>query len=247
VASIDRPSSPPQNYLWDKSETLFSMQYLTAENIFIWLFHASNLMAFLAFLLRDQLHLRVMMALSLLLQALYYYAIPGGPFFDPLFWKIVSFLANAVMIVLVFGGRLDFGIPSDLRELFNKISVLSPGQFRKLIKDAKRTTISEDPLLVEGQKPQHLHYLLRGFADITKGQTHHKISSGVFLGEVAFLNETAASATVHLGEDAECVSWDSTILRSLMAKDKTIDIAMRGFFNHDLAAKVANSVPLRAE
>lgn len=221
------------------------MQYLTAETIFIWLFHASNLMAFLAFLLRDQLHLRVMMAISLFLQGLYYYAIPGGPFFDPLFWKIVSFLANAVMIVLVFGGRIDFGIPSDLRELFNTISVLSPGQFRKLVKEAKRTKASELPLLVEGQKPQQLHYLLRGVAEIKKGQTQHNISSGVFLGEVAFLNEIAASATVHLRDDAECVSWDSTGLRALMAKDKAIDIAMRGIFNHDLASKVANSVPLQ--
>jgi Popeye protein conserved region len=229
----------------DKSETSFSMHYFTAENIFIWLFHASNLMAFLAFLLRDQLHLRVMMALSLFLQGLYYYAIPGGPFFDPLFWKVVSFAANAIMIVLVFGGRLDYGIPNDLRALFDKISVLSPGQFRKLVKESKRTVSSEDPLLVEGQKPQQLHYLLRGFAEITKGHSRHKISSGVFLGEVAFLNSTAASATVHLGEDAECVTWDSTDLQSLMAKDKAIDIAMRGIFNHDLASKVANSVPLQ--
>jgi hypothetical protein len=223
------------------------MGYLNAENVFVWLFHASNLMAFLAFLLRDQLHLRVMMALSLFLQGLYYYAIPGGPFFDPLFWKVVSFVANTIMIVLVFGGRLDFGIPADLRGLFEKISVLSPGQFRKLVKQSKRTVFSDGPLLVEGQKPRQLHYLLRGFAEITKGQSRHKISSGVFLGEVAFLNSTAASATVHLGEDAECVSWDSAELRSLMAKDKSIDIAMRGIFNHDLASKVANSVPLKAE
>ncbi len=223
------------------------MSYLSAEAVFIWLFHASNLMAFLAFLLRDQLHLRVMMALSLLLQGLYYYAIPGGPFFDPLFWKIVSFFANALMIILVFSGRLDFGIPSDLRALFDKISVLSPGQFRKLIKDARRTLPAENPLLVEGQKPQHLHYLLRGTAEIAKGQSRHKISSGVFLGEVAFLNSTAASATVQLSEDAECVSWDSGALYTLMAKNKSIDIAMRGIFNHDLAAKVANSVPLKME
>ena len=222
------------------------MQYFTTENIFIWLFHASNLMAFLAFLLRDQLHLRLMMAISFFLQGLYYYAIPGGPLFDPLVWKIVSFLANALMIVLVFGGRLDFGIPSDLRELFNKISVLSPGQFRKLVKSSQRTRPSQNPLLVEGQTPQHLHYLLNGVAEISKGKTQHRISSGVFLGEVAFLNKTAASATVHLEENAECVSWDSSTLRSLMAKDKAIDIAMRGVFNHDLAWKVANSVPLQS-
>jgi hypothetical protein len=217
---------------------------ITAASLFTVLFHVSNLMAFLAFLLRDQLQLRVMMAVSLFLQGLYYYSIPGGPFFDPLFWKIVSFAANFLMIILVFGGRIDFGIPADLRSLYEKISVLSPGQFRKLAKLSTRSKDTEVPLLVEGQKVDQLHYLLKGNASIAKGKTRNAIASGVFLGEVAFLNGTPASATVRLQPGAECVSWDSQTLKHLMQKDKTIDIAMRGVFNHDLAAKVASSVPL---
>ena len=215
-----------------------------ATSLFTVLFHVSNLIAFLAFLLRDQLQLRVMMAVSLFLQGLYYYSIPGGPLFDPLFWKIVSFAANFLMIVLVFGGRIDFGIPADVRSLYGKISVLSPGQFRKLIKSSTRTTASDQPLLQEGQKPAKLHYLLSGCATITKGNSTHSIAAGMFLGEVAFLNNTTASATVQLQQDAECVTWDSDTLKALMQKNKAIDIAMRGVFNHDLAAKVAASVPL---
>ena len=114
-------------------------------NIFVLLFHLSNLMAFLAFLLRDQLQLRLLMALSLLLQALYYYSIPGGPLFDPLFWKIVSFAANGVMIVMVFGGGLDFGVPEDLRELFDKMAVLTPGKFRKLVSRTVRVPSDGTP------------------------------------------------------------------------------------------------------
>ena len=217
---------------------------ITAASLFTVLFHVSNLMAFLAFLLRDQLQLRMVMAVSLFLQGLYYYSIPGGPLFDPLFWKIVSFAANFLMILLVFGGRIDFGIPADLRGLYDKINVLSPGQFRKLIKSSTRTGPSNQPLLREGQKPDQLHYLLSGSASINKGKTSHKIAAGVFLGEVAFLNDTTASATVHLHDGAECVSWDIKSLKSMMQKDKALDIAMRGIFNHDLAAKVAASVPL---
>jgi Popeye protein conserved region len=217
---------------------------LTATSLFTVLFHVSNLMAFLAFLLRDQLQLRVMMAVSLFLQGLYYYSIPGGPLFDPLFWKVVSFAANFLMIVLVFGGRIDFGIPADLRGLYEKISVLSPGQFRKLAKLATRSKDTDVPLLVEGQKVDQLHYLLKGRASIAKGKNRNAIVSGVFLGEVAFLNGTLASATVRLQPGAECVSWDSQALKHLMQKDKTIDIAMRGIFNRDMAAKVAGSIPL---
>lgn len=223
------------------------MTQISMEAIFTALFHASNLMAFLAFLLRDQLQLRLMMAVSLFLQGLYYYAIPGGPFFDPLFWKVVSFAANFLMILLVFGGRIDFGIATDVRGLYDRISVLSPGQFRKLIKSSLRIKKSATPLLRQKEKPHQLHYLLKGFAVITKGQSRHRVAAGVFLGEVAFLNDTLASATVELEDDAECLTWDSQALKQLMNKDKAIDIAMRGIFNHDLAAKVANSVPLTTE
>jgi Cyclic nucleotide-binding domain len=216
----------------------------TMTQLFTALFHISNLMAFLAFLLRDQLKLRLLMAISLFLQGLYYYAIPGGPFYDPLFWKIVSFAANILMIVLVFNGRIDFGIPPDLRGLYERIAVLNPGQFRKLLRPCFRTTATPEPLLVTGEKPKHLHYLLKGSAIISKNGSTHAIASGVFLGEVAFLNNSTASATVTLHPESECLSWDVETLKALMQKDKSIDIAMRGFFNHDLAAKVAASVPL---
>lgn len=216
----------------------------TAATIFTALFHVSNLMAFFAFLLRDQLQLRLLMAVSLFLQALYYFALPGGPLVDPLFWKIVSFLANLSMILLVFGGMLDFGVPQDLRELFDKIRVLSPGQFRRLVKQSRRVSLTDVPLIIEGQRPDNLYYLLSGNALLNKGGMLRTLPAGQFLGEIAFLNSSPASATVSLEEGAQCIAWDAEWLKTLMRKDRAIDIAMRGVFNHDLAAKVANSLPL---
>lgn len=225
-------------------EPMFNIDFTSPAGIFTVLFHISNLLAFLSFLLRDQLKLRILMAISLFLQGLYYYAIPTGPFYDPLFWKIVSFLANLLMIVLVFGGKLDFGIPQDLRGLFDKISVLTPGQFRKLIAVSSRTLGTGEAILVSGVEPSQLHYLLRGSAELKKQAHISSIATGSFLGEITFLNGGVASASVLLPEGAECLSWDREKLHRLMQSDKTIDIAMRGVFNHDLAAKVAGSIPI---
>ena len=212
-------------------------------SIFVLLFHFSNLMAFLAFLLRDQLQLRLLMGVSLFLQGLYYYSVPGGPLFDPLFWKVVSFLANIVMIALVFGGRLDFGIAEDLRPLFDRIAVLTPGQFRKLTARTVRVPGGGAAILTEGMK---LYYLLKGEAQIIKNRQTTTLQSGAFLGEIAFLSDLPASATVVLKEGAECIAWNRAALLQMMKKDAAIDIAMRGFFNHDLAYKVARSVPIAA-
>lgn len=217
---------------------------MNTTTIFLIFFHVSNLMAFLAFLLRDQLQLRLLMAVSFVMQGLYYYSVPGGPLVDPLFWKIVSFIANVGMIVLLFGGKIDFGIPDDLRGLFRQIAVLTPGQFRKLVAFAGRNRADDMPLLVEGDHPHELYYLIRGQAEITKGTSRRVIGPDIFLGEIAFLTGAPASATVRLLEDAECVSWHSAKLKALMSRDKAIDIALRGLFNSDLASKVAASVPM---
>ncbi|NMD07176.1 MAG: cyclic nucleotide-binding domain-containing protein [Phyllobacteriaceae bacterium] len=217
---------------------------LNFSSIFVLLFHFSNLMAFLAFLLRDQLQLRLLMGISLFLQALYYYAIPGGPFFDPLFWKVVSFVANAVMIVLVFGGSLDFGIPEDLRSLFDKMAVLTPGQFRKLTARTVRVHGGGAAILTEGMKPDRLYYLLKGEAQIIKNRQTANLQAGAFLGEIAFLSDLPATATVVLNQGAECIAWNRAALLQTMKKDAALDIAMRGFFNHDPAYKVARSVPI---
>jgi Cyclic nucleotide-binding domain len=214
------------------------------SNLFVLLFHVSNLAAFLAFLLRDQLRLRLVMAVSLFLQGLYYYSVPGGPMVDPLFWKIVSFLANILMIALVFGGGLDFGIPEDLRELYDKIAVLTPGQFRRLVAKTVRVEGTGSAILTEGMKPDRLYYLLRGDAQIIKNRQTSALQASAFLGEIAFLSDLPASATVVLNAGAECIAWNRAALLQLMRKDPAIDIAMRGFFNHDMAYKVARSVPI---
>ena len=187
------------------------------------------------------------MASSLFLQGLYYYAIPSGPLYDPLFWKIVSFLANLLMIVLVFGGRLDFGIPQELRGLYEKINVLTPGQFRKLVKEARPTYGTGEAILIAGIAPSHLHFLLKGSAEISKHKQIAKIAAGAFLGEIAFLNGGMATATVVLPTGAECLSWETKKLALLMQRDSAVDIAMRGIINRDLASKVANSLPLNIQ
>jgi Cyclic nucleotide-binding domain len=213
---------------------------------FTFLFHFSNLMLFLALLLRDQLQLRIVLGISFVFQGLYYYAIPGGPFYDPLFWKVVASLANVAMIILVVSGKLDFGIPEDLRELFDKMAVLTPGKFRKLVSRTVRVPGGGAAILTEGMKPDRLYYLLKGEAQIIKNRQATNIHSGAFLGEIAFLSDMPASATVVLNQGAECIAWNRAALLQMMRKDQALDIAMRGFFNHDLAYKVARSVPIPA-
>lgn len=224
---------------------MLSIPSIESIDYYTLLFHFSNLAAFLSFLLRDQMKLRLLMGVSLLLQAVYYYAIPGGPLVDSLFWKTVSFLANLLMIAITIHDNLDIGIPDYLRSLFVRLRVLTPGQFRKLVSGVVRIEGTGQTILNEGEIPTRLYFLLSGQASISKaGQVSVVIPSGAFLGEIAFLNRAEASATVALLPGATALYWQSAELRELMEKDSSIDIAMRGFFNHDLSHKLARSIPI---
>jgi CRP-like cAMP-binding protein len=106
---------------------------------------------------------------------------------------------------------------------------------------ATRVQGQHDKLLVQGEMAHRLYYLIRGHAQISKDGQSAKISPGAFLGEIAFLTKNPATANVSLDGDAECLSWTHEALTHIMNKEVSIDIAIRGLLNHDLARKVAQS------
>ncbi len=204
------------------------------------LFHIANAIAFLAFLFRDQLYLRAITVVSMVLQSVYYFTIIGGPLYNPLFWKAVTFLLNAAMIVLLFRDRIGYGIDPRTRPLYDQLEVLSYGQFRRLVAAGRRID-GPAALIEEGRRPAALYYVLSGEAEVRKAGETLSIGPHIFLGEIAFLTGGTASASVRLAEEAHCIAWDVTVLRALMAKERAIDIALRGLMNRDLAAKTARS------
>lgn len=208
--------------------------------VFPLLFHVGNAVALLALLLKDQLQLRLVFLVSLALQAAYYFGVPGGPLVDPLIWKVILISANVIMIVALFHDRLPFGVEVDLRPLFRKISVLTHGQFRRLVRPARRLQGRPgETILTQGQPSQALYYLVSGTASVQKHGQAIVVEAGSFLGEISFLTGHAATATVTLNEGAECLAWPRAALAALLAKDAALDIAIRGLLNHDLARKVS--------
>ena len=215
---------------------------ITPTVLFSILYHVANGLALLSLLMRDQFYLRLIFAASLLLQGLYYAAIPGGPLLDPLFWKVFSSITNFAMIAFLFHDRIDFGIKDNLRDLFDRIKVLTPGQFRRLTALAEHVHGPIEKILVLGEIPDTIYYVIKGHATVYKDGAKIRLSHGSFLGEIAFLTGGPATATVSLEADAECISWTHANLNRLAQKDVAIDIALRGLFNHDLAHKVTRSV-----
>jgi hypothetical protein len=205
------------------------------------IFHVGNAIALIAYLFRDQIHLRLVIIVSMILQSIYYLLISsGGPLFDPLVWKILTIVLNIIMIVLVFRDRLRFGIDDEVRPLFEAVDVLSPGQFRRLLACARRV---DGPMAMtqRGVRPDRLFHVLSGVAEVNKDGRRLSIGAGSFIGEIAFLTGGTATADVRLQPGARVLEWDVERLRALMRKEKAVDIALRGLLSHDLAMKTSQS------
>lgn len=205
------------------------------------IFHVGNAIALIAYLFRDQIHLRLVVILSMILQSIYYLLISTvGPQFDPLVWKVLTIALNIIMIVLIFRDRLRFGIDDEVRPLFEAFGVLSPGQFRRLLACAERV---DGPMAMtqRGVRPDHLFHVLSGFAEVNKDGRRLSVGAGSFIGEIAFLTGGPATADVGLLAEARVLKWEVGRLGALMRKEKAIDIALRGLLSHDLAMKTSNS------
>jgi CRP-like cAMP-binding protein len=63
----------------------------------------------------------------------------------------------------------------------------------------------------------------------------------MFIGEIAFLRDKAASATVMTASKSLYVSWNQDELRALLKKNDDLKNAMAALLSADMADKVARA------
>lgn len=84
-----------------------------------------------------------------------------------------------------------------------------------------------------------LYYVLDGKVTIGKQGRLMERDPRLFIGEIAFLRDKAASATVTTAEKSLYVSWDQAELRALLKKNDDMKNAMQALLSADMADKVA--------
>ena len=154
---------------------------------------------------------------------------------------------NLAVIAVVVRERSTVGMgPVDLR-LFAAFEFLTPGQFRTLIRRGQRY-VAEAPevILVQGRPVEKLYFLAEGRAEAEKGGKRFSVAAPAFLGEVAFLTDRPASATVRMMPGCDYVVWDVADLRALFRRAPALRNGLMAHLNRDLSGKLTASVPLRA-
>lgn len=207
-----------------------------------WLVHIAALLQVLGLLLRRQLMLRLFVLAGSVVYIAYFYFHAMGPMWAPMFWSAVLGAANVFGITRLLLERMQFRQSPDERDFLRMLKVLTPGESRRLMRLARwRVAEQTTKLTQEGRAVEHLYFVLDGQIDIVKTGKSFCISPGVFVGEIAFLLNTPASATVFVGPGAKYIEWSAESLRGLIDRIPSLRTTMEHLFNQELARKVAHS------
>jgi len=222
----------------------FDLSFIWSATLFV---NLALLFYVLGFLARDEMWLRGWLLLGTVFYLIYYYYAADAPLWDAMFTSGVLGLTNTSMMVVIAIERSTWFLSADQAVLYRSFRTLSPGQFRKLLALAKSEKLSEPRLLtIQDVTSRHLTFVSSGSVSIQRAGEHALLAGPSFIGEVGFLLDRPASATVQAGPGAEILQWDAGQIRELMTKKPEISNAMVALFNVDMALKVSRSMPVHA-
>jgi Cyclic nucleotide-binding domain len=207
-----------------------------------YLIHVGALCYLVCFLFRDQLWLRVFAVVGDVIYTAFYFTAADVPLWSAIIYSALNVVINFVMIALILNDRRMTALADNDLRLYQQFKGMTPGDFRRLCKIGTWQKADDDHVLTtEGSTLQQLYYVVEGEVEVKKGDRKIPVKSGIFIGEVAYLKNTPASATVVAKAGAHYISWSHDELKKIVSRHESLKQSLGNLMSADLALKVANS------
>ena len=206
-----------------------------------WLVHIATAMLLLAYFIREELWLRLMIIAATLIFNLYYWLIPDPPLWDSVIGGFLMIAVNLFVLAQVMLDRTTFRLSAEEKLLFSGFETLTPGQFRRVLKVARWRVGDGTVLTHRGEPSDALYYVFDGMVAVEKGEHRFHLPAGNFVGEVAFVLGGGATATTTATAGTRYVEWDVLDLKRLSDKYPALGNALNALLTRDLANKLTES------
>lgn len=209
-----------------------------------WLIHAGAFFYIMAFVVREELVMRLLVITGTALYILYYFLYPDVPLWDAIITSVIMVFANLYVLSQVLLERTLLRMSDDEKQLFDAFETLNPGQFRHLLKHAQ-WNVAIDPtgtILTREDKPcSGLYYVFSGEICVEKVDRSFRLPAGNFIGEIAYVLNRETTATTIAPVGSRFVRWDTKDLRALTKKKPVLGNALNALLTRDLAKKLTKS------
>ena len=205
--------------------------------------HSSFAVGAISYWVRDEIWLRGLLIVSFLAGIAYDAVPPVGPLWLVIFWLAVYVVINAYRIVTTLNERRNVKldeVSAELREV--SFPEFTPVEFSKLIRAGEwRTAFPGEVLTREGQPAKDLIVVQNGDLSVTVGDREvARLKDGAIVGEMSFINEAPASATVTAAEPTRYIAWPQDALRALLMRNPAMLSAIRLAFSAELSRKLSS-------
>lgn len=154
-------------------------------------------------------------------------------------------IKNLVLVAaaIVLGGKTRHRLRGAVHE--------APDGFHSLLRRGQWGVARPGEILArEGEEMSRVYFIRNGGGVVRVGEREvGRIGSDQFIGEMSFLTDERARATVEVTEPMRYVAWNREELRSLLDERQTLESALFATINLDLIGKIqrANRPPAEAQ
>ncbi|CUH76138.1 cyclic nucleotide-binding domain-containing protein [Tropicibacter naphthalenivorans] len=197
----------------------------------------------LGYLVINQKILRVLLLIGTGFYLWYYFVAADRPLWEAILTSSVMGTANLIGLSGLLLRESKLIVPRAHRDIYKRFKDLPPGDFRELVGQARRYTLTEEEVITrEGVAVDKLYFVVSGKLQVEKRGERFLMPAGVFVGEVAYLTGMRSSATTRLPAGAEVLVWDVARLRRRAKRRPRFSMALNAMISKDLAIKVALAV-----
>jgi CRP-like cAMP-binding protein len=179
-----------------------------------------------------------------------YFLFSGGDLRTGIGWDVVFIAINAYQLSRLMQDRLSLRLPADERELLrNVLTGLDDAQIPRLLVAGNFSDIAKGTMLAEENQPlERLFFICAGHVRVTIGgrEVAH-LEKGNFVGEVAFLTEKPATATVVAEDSVRALVFERAELSRFFRNEAEVAGLIYQLLGRELANKIKVSNTLISE
>ena len=213
-----------------------------------WPGHLSYVLIAISYWLTDIFWLRLVAIVGLSFEILYF-SFSGGDLRTGIGWDLVFIGINAYQLYRLVQDRLSLRLPEADRELLRSVLTgLDDAQIARLLLAGEFCAIADGTTLAkEGEPLKRLYFLCAGRVDVTIGsRAVSNLERGNFVGEVAFLTEKPATATVIADGAVRALVFDKDRLTRFFRNESDVAGLIYQLLGRELAHKMKISNTLIA-
>ncbi|MEM9438070.1 MAG: cyclic nucleotide-binding domain-containing protein [Pseudomonadota bacterium] len=191
-----------------------------------------------AYLILNQVLLRVVILISSCFYILYYMIISDTPLRTAIAFTVLTILANLIGLAALLLRDSEARVPRDFADLRALMPKMPAGEFRRLVQLGVRREITQPEILTEANAPvNNLYYLISGELRVTDDAEERIENRPGFVAEVAYLTLARPSATVTALPGTEIMAWDRATLKGTAKRHQRFNLALDALISSDLAQK----------